>query len=177
MLLIVKLFRLTSTIIIIIFDIFLLFIWFLFTWTNSREKVGHFTCGYISLLNDVTLLCFQTTLCYYDVKDALTIDPDHVEASHVMAELERKAEDYRKQANNLNLMGRHRDALQKISIAIETNPSVPEFHVLRYLQRVLTFSLFKVLLVSFVCFCNNNATEALFLLRCIFYLYIFLNSG
>ena len=73
----------------------------------------------------------QTTLCYYDVKDALSLDPDHQEALVLMANLEVKAEELKQQATQLNLVNRHRDALQKISIAIETNPSVPEYHILR----------------------------------------------
>ncbi|XP_052229200.1 LOW QUALITY PROTEIN: tetratricopeptide repeat protein 16-like [Dreissena polymorpha] len=73
----------------------------------------------------------NTTLCYYDVKDALGIDPDHVEASHMMARLETVARDNRRQAMQLNLMSKHREALQKISIAIETDPAVADFHVLR----------------------------------------------
>lgn len=73
----------------------------------------------------------NTTLCYYDVKDALAIDPDHEEAQNLMKNLEDRSFDLKKQAMTLNLLSRHRDALQKISIAIETNPSVAEFHNIR----------------------------------------------
>lgn len=73
----------------------------------------------------------QTTLCYYDVKDALAIDPIHPEALHLMNSLESQSLDLRNEAMKLNLLGRYRDALQKISLAIETNPSLAEFHVLR----------------------------------------------
>jgi len=41
------------------------------------------------------------------------------------------AQENRRQAMQLNLLGKHREALQKISIAIETDPAVAEFHVLR----------------------------------------------
>ncbi|KAL8608187.1 hypothetical protein ACOMHN_016642 [Nucella lapillus] len=73
----------------------------------------------------------NTTLCYYDVKDALGLAPEHPEARHMMCTLEQKAADSKLQAMQLNIGGKHREALQKISIAIETNPSVAEYHVLR----------------------------------------------
>ncbi|XP_076454901.1 tetratricopeptide repeat protein 16-like isoform X2 [Babylonia areolata] len=73
----------------------------------------------------------NTTLCYYDVKDALGLEPGHPEAQHMMRTLEEKAGESRLQAMQLNIAGKHREALQKISIAIETNPSVAEYHVLR----------------------------------------------
>ena len=49
-----------------------------------------------------------------------------------MEELEKYALEMRQAANTLSLQQRNRDALQKISIAIDTNPSVAEFHVLRF---------------------------------------------
>ncbi|XP_046370324.2 tetratricopeptide repeat protein 16-like isoform X1 [Haliotis rufescens] len=73
----------------------------------------------------------NTTLCYYDVKDALALDTEHPEAQMMMAALEHRADDNKKQAMHLNVLSKHREALQKISIAIETNPSVAGYHVLR----------------------------------------------
>ena len=73
----------------------------------------------------------QITLCYYDVKDALSIDPAHPEANKLMDLLLARAQTLRMQATQLNLMGRTREALQKISIAIETDPSYADFHILR----------------------------------------------
>ncbi|XP_033728912.1 tetratricopeptide repeat protein 16-like isoform X2 [Pecten maximus] len=73
----------------------------------------------------------NTTLCYYDIKDALSLDEGHVEAKKMMAHLERRAQENKAQAVQLNLAGKHREALQKISIAIETNPNMADFHVLR----------------------------------------------
>ena len=74
---------------------------------------------------------FQTTLCYYDVKDALAIDEHNEEAKRLMTILEENSIDLKDEAMKLNLLGRYRDALQKISLAIETNPSQAEFHILR----------------------------------------------
>ena len=74
---------------------------------------------------------FQTTLCYYDVKDALAVQPNHPEAKLMMSALEQRAAESKMQAMQLNIAGKYREALQKISIAIETNPSVAEYHVLR----------------------------------------------
>lgn len=74
----------------------------------------------------------QTTLCYYDIKDALQVDPDHQEAKAMMVKMEKRAQDNKREAMQLNLMGKHREALQKISIAIDTDPIIADFHVLRY---------------------------------------------
>lgn len=73
----------------------------------------------------------QSTLCYYDVKDALAVDADHQEAKEMMHRLELKAAECKTHCMHLNLTGKYREALQKISIAIETNPSMAEYHVLR----------------------------------------------
>lgn len=70
-------------------------------------------------------------MCYYDIKDALSLDEVHEEALAMMGQLERRALENKAQAVQLNLAGKHREALQKISIAIETNPNVADFHVLR----------------------------------------------
>ena len=50
----------------------------------------------------------------------------------MMATLEKRAADYKAQAMNLGVLGKNREALQKISVAIETNPAVADFHVHRY---------------------------------------------
>ncbi|XP_066295374.1 uncharacterized protein [Branchiostoma lanceolatum] len=73
----------------------------------------------------------NSTLCYYDVKDALSLDPEQPEAQAMFTKLEKKAEDYHNHACQLSINGKSNEALQKISMAIETNPSIPEFHVLR----------------------------------------------
>ena len=59
------------------------------------------------------------------------LDPDHEEAKAIMAAIVKRANASKLQAMQLNIAGKHREALQKISIAIETNPSVADFHVLR----------------------------------------------
>ncbi|KAJ8300257.1 hypothetical protein KUTeg_021776 [Tegillarca granosa] len=73
----------------------------------------------------------NTTLSYYDIKDALALNEDHTEAKVMMEKLKEQAQDNKRQAQQLNLTGKHREGLQKISVAIETDPSVPEFHVIR----------------------------------------------
>ncbi|KAI8517851.1 Tetratricopeptide repeat protein 16 [Branchiostoma belcheri] len=64
----------------------------------------------------------HSTLCYYDVKDALALDPDQPEAQAMFAKLEKKAENYHNHACQLSINGKSNEALQKISMAIETNP-------------------------------------------------------
>lgn len=50
----------------------------------------------------------------------------------MMVKMEKRAQDNKREAIQLNLMGKHREALQKISIAIDTDPIIADFHVLRY---------------------------------------------
>lgn len=69
------------------------------------------------------------------MKDALNLDPDHHEAKSIMSEVTKRANTNKIQAMQLNIAGKHREALQKISIAIETDPSVADFHVLRYIVK------------------------------------------
>ena len=78
------------------------------------------------------------------MKDALAIDPEHVEAQKLMQNLEDRSFELKKQATTLTLLSRHRDALQKISIAIETNPAVAEFHNIRYVWNKITFTWAKL---------------------------------
>lgn len=73
----------------------------------------------------------NNTLCYYDVSDALALQPKHPEAVQMMKTMEELAKESKNQALQLNIAGKYREALQKISIAIDTNPAVADFHVLR----------------------------------------------
>ena len=82
-------------------------------------------------MQEILFYIFQTTLCYYDVKDGLALEPEHPEALVMMEKLQKIAVENKRMAMQMNLVGKHRDALQKISIAIETDPSVADFHVLR----------------------------------------------
>lgn len=74
----------------------------------------------------------QIALCYYDLKDALTLDPEHAEAKQIMEEFRKEAEQCHTSAIQFALQNRHRDALQKISSAIEYDPTHANFHNIRY---------------------------------------------
>ena len=99
----------------------------------------YFVCNHLILSEPQIYLCgltctiysFQTTLCYYDVKDALALEPENPEALEMIERLKIKAKEMKQQAIQLNLVHRHRDALQKISMAIETDPSQPDYHITR----------------------------------------------
>ena len=64
------------------------------------------------------------------LKIPFSLDPDHEEATRMMDALTSHADELQQQASQIQLLGRYRDALQKISLAIETNPSVADYHVL-----------------------------------------------
>ena len=73
----------------------------------------------------------QIALCYFDLKDALVLDPDHAEARQIMTEFRQEADRCHTSAVQLALQKRHRDALHKISMAIEYDPTHAEFHNIR----------------------------------------------
>lgn len=105
---------------------------------NKRLETDHHNPDLYIMRARLHEMFRNTTLCYYDVKDAIVLDPDHEEANAIMAAIVKRANASKLQAMQLNIAGKHREALQKISIAIETNPSVADFHVLRgALQRKL----------------------------------------
>lgn len=49
----------------------------------------------------VLFLNFQSTLCYYDVKDALALASENAEAKTLMASLEKRAKDSRQQVKSI----------------------------------------------------------------------------
>ncbi|XP_059175986.1 tetratricopeptide repeat protein 16-like [Physella acuta] len=73
----------------------------------------------------------NSTLCFYDVKNALNLDPDHTEGRAMMDAMVMQANSNKAEAMQLNIAGKHREALQRISIAIDINPTVADYHVLR----------------------------------------------
>ena len=97
----------------------------------------------------------QATLCYYDVKDALNLDPNHIEAQQMMSAVIQRGSSNKLQAMQLNIAGKHREALQKISTAIETNPSVADFHVLRYLT-------LSYIVYTYICWIFTNINHPVF---------------
>jgi hypothetical protein len=64
------------------------------------------------------------------VKDALALDPEHPEAIKLLKRLEEKAMENKNHAMQLCVLGKHKEALQKISVAIETEPVNPLLAVL-----------------------------------------------
>ncbi|XP_022085210.1 uncharacterized protein LOC110976332 [Acanthaster planci] len=73
----------------------------------------------------------NTSLCYYDLKDAIALDPGQAEASALMRQLEARAEENRNHAVRLQLQGKLKEAVHKITEAVETNPAVADYHLLR----------------------------------------------
>ena len=53
------------------------------------------------IFSELYLFLFQSTLCYYDVKDALAFAPDNAEAKNLMASLEKRANDSRQQVRSI----------------------------------------------------------------------------
>jgi len=68
---------------------------------------------------------------YYDVKEALKLQPQLMPAFTILKSLYEQAEDYRKRAVTLALEMRLGDAILKISNAIECNPSCAAYNVCR----------------------------------------------
>ena len=73
----------------------------------------------------------NVTLSYYDVRDALSLDGDLEQAVVMMKDIEKKADDAKQAALELTIQGKLSEALNKMSTAVQTNPSKAEYHVLR----------------------------------------------
>ena len=73
----------------------------------------------------------HTTKCFYDVHRALDLDPDNGKAMDIVNELNSSAEECRSVAINQALSGNLTEAISKITVAIDTNPTVAEYTVFR----------------------------------------------
>jgi tetratricopeptide (TPR) repeat protein len=73
----------------------------------------------------------KITECYYDLKNALSIDSSNREAQNLMQEILNTAENLRNSALVLSLNNRVKDALVKINSAIKLNPDNPEYNLQR----------------------------------------------
>ncbi|KAJ8039246.1 Tetratricopeptide repeat protein 16 [Holothuria leucospilota] len=98
---------------------------------NKRLELEHSNPDLYIMRARLHLLFRNTSLSYYDLKDALALDPDQQEAQRLLKGLEKKAKENRDFAVRLQLQGKFKEAMQKITLAIEMNPSVAEFHLLR----------------------------------------------
>lgn len=77
----------------------------------------------------------QLPLCFYDVREALTIDENHPMANRMMAALEEAATKARDNAIRLSINDRLNNALSAINMAIQLYPIEPEFHLQRLAAR------------------------------------------
>lgn len=71
------------------------------------------------------------SLSYYDLVDALSRDPNHSEARKVLNEMAERAANLDEQSTRLALANRLKDAASRISLAIELNPLIGQYHVKR----------------------------------------------
>ncbi|XP_075434643.1 tetratricopeptide repeat protein 16 isoform X2 [Ascaphus truei] len=73
----------------------------------------------------------KPTLSFHDVQRALALEPQHPEARVLQETLAAKAEEAKVMAVNYAVQGQLQEALRKICIAIEHNPSSAGYHILR----------------------------------------------
>ena len=71
------------------------------------------------------------TKCFYDVHKALELDPENYQASNIVEELNKSAEDCKSVAVNQALSGNLVEAINKITVSIDTNPTIAEYTVFR----------------------------------------------
>ncbi|XP_062514890.1 tetratricopeptide repeat protein 16-like [Corticium candelabrum] len=71
------------------------------------------------------------TQAYFDISCALKIDSHHCEAKSMLTVFVEKAEELRDSAVQESLLGNMKESIQKITSAIETNPSKASYHTLR----------------------------------------------
>jgi hypothetical protein len=74
----------------------------------------------------------QAAECYNDIVSALSADEGHPEAVAMKQSIDSTAGELKDAAVRLTLLGRHRDALTKLTKAISINPPHPDLHILRY---------------------------------------------
>ena len=73
----------------------------------------------------------NTTHAFCDITSSLKLDPSHHEARQMMTDFEEKAEELKDAAVQQSLLGNMKEAIQKVTSAIQTNPSVASYHTLR----------------------------------------------
>jgi tetratricopeptide (TPR) repeat protein len=73
----------------------------------------------------------EASLCYYDLKASLILNPQHLEAVNLMKKIEEDAEQLRNTCLVLSLNNRLTDAITKICGAIKLNPDKAEYHLQR----------------------------------------------
>lgn len=73
----------------------------------------------------------HASLCYYDLQDALALDPLQPQANKLLDELKERAATSRKTASVLTLEGKLHEAINRTTTAIETNPAASEYHIFR----------------------------------------------
>jgi tetratricopeptide (TPR) repeat protein len=73
----------------------------------------------------------NTTHAFCDITSSLKLDPNHPEAQKMMADFEEKAEVLKDAAVQQSLLGNLKEAVQKMTSAIQMNPTVASYHTLR----------------------------------------------
>lgn len=101
------------------------------TLINERLEVESNNPDLFILRARLHLFSGDSTLSYFDVKEALSLDPQNKEAGSMQQNLEENAELCKKKAVKFDMCGKPKEAIMKISHAININPSITEYHVLR----------------------------------------------
>eukprot|EP00795_Rhopilema_esculentum_P010263 gene10263-18957_t len=83
------------------------------------------------------------SLYYFDVVDALRLDPGHKEAKEMLDGIEARSKGYKSQAMRLDLMGKTDDSIVKISSAIDVDPSFAQYHVYRQIYNFFRSALLR----------------------------------
>ncbi|XP_046845454.1 tetratricopeptide repeat protein 16-like [Xenia sp. Carnegie-2017] len=76
--------------------------------------------------------CFgNDSFCYYDLIEALQLDPEHNEGKTMLANVKNKAEELKQEGVKLQILGNLKEALIKFSNAVKTNPESVEYLIYR----------------------------------------------
>jgi len=98
---------------------------------NERIDVETDNPDLLILRARLHLLFSNPTLAFFDIKDALEMDPANEEADVMNTNLETRAEFFKERAIKLDMAGKTKEAIMKITMATDTNPEVLEYHILR----------------------------------------------
>ncbi|KAM8934270.1 tetratricopeptide repeat protein 16 [Pelodytes ibericus] len=103
----------------------------------------------------------KSTLSYKDIQMALSLKPHHTEAQALKEKCIERAERAKVKAVHYAVLGKLQDALSKICIAIENNPSSADYHIFRgtVYKRLKDFSAAVDDFVMAMQLCNADIEE------------------
>jgi tetratricopeptide (TPR) repeat protein len=94
---------------------------------NTSSHCDVYLADLLTLRARLHIVLSHTSDCYSDVMSALSVDPTHSEALLLKTSLDATANQLKDEAVHLSLLGRHKDALNKLTVALATNGTLVNY--------------------------------------------------